>query len=560
MDLIAPYRRSPTASRAGLFGALCVVATFAAQFAVAPAPAATKRAITGEFDKRGFTVVALAANGRARSARTVRGKFSLRPTADAVTLHLRAPDGSYAGPVLIKVRSRGNRVVVGLKAGTRLGVINVRAGYARVVRSLPDRAIYSRIQARAHKGKPIGNGRNIGRVRSKPLRSTTPGDGDADGVPDTIDVDDDGDLTLDKLDRRSQARASNVTVADQASEIFDLHTQLPLSLEHTTNANATAVTNAQIDSRLAAFGALYLEILPGDSAELDCGGAAQIPARSTGLAYCSLGGTGTAVAESAAFPLYWDGSAPFSLPPFPACCDEDGDGMGTPIQLPNGPEGGMALTHHANTSQISAGDVLIQRVIRSGVPLEFPAVQQFVFATVPALVGYRDTSGNSTTVGYPVAPSGLGTQGNGFPAAADTNGDVILSLTMWRPQRKPIPGETGSWIDIGGLGYAVVVQHVGAIPGGTTVQKPCPQTAYSTVDPQLTVLTGQSNPGLIDTAVDQPANAANQLTFGLNLTHCLASLGVSWSVGEEANVAFEAGVTQPGAADNAGQYVWFKRT
>ena len=45
--------------------------------------------------------------------------------AERVTLHLRAADGTYAGPVIAGVR-RG-RAVVGFRAGARLGRINVRS-------------------------------------------------------------------------------------------------------------------------------------------------------------------------------------------------------------------------------------------------------------------------------------------------------------------------------------------------------------------------------------------------------------------------------------------------
>ena len=66
------------------------------------ASAATKRQlITGKLSKPGYTVIALARNGRARVKRAPKGTFKLRPPADQVTLHLRASDGTYAGPVVV---------------------------------------------------------------------------------------------------------------------------------------------------------------------------------------------------------------------------------------------------------------------------------------------------------------------------------------------------------------------------------------------------------------------------------------------------------------------------
>ena len=79
--------------------------------------------------KPDFTVIALAEDGRAGSVR-VRGRaFSLRPPSCRVTLHLRGANGRYAGPIVIG--GSGSRVVLGVRAGTRLGRIAIRGGYAR---------------------------------------------------------------------------------------------------------------------------------------------------------------------------------------------------------------------------------------------------------------------------------------------------------------------------------------------------------------------------------------------------------------------------------------------
>jgi hypothetical protein len=75
----------------------CAVAFLAL---VAPAAAAVRFApISGSLSKPGYTVIALAANGKATSVRANHGGFSLRPPADRVTLQLRAPNGIYAGPM-----------------------------------------------------------------------------------------------------------------------------------------------------------------------------------------------------------------------------------------------------------------------------------------------------------------------------------------------------------------------------------------------------------------------------------------------------------------------------
>ena len=46
-------------------------------------------------------MIALAASGEASTDRAPKGKFGVRPTAGKVTLHLRAPDGRYGGPIVL---------------------------------------------------------------------------------------------------------------------------------------------------------------------------------------------------------------------------------------------------------------------------------------------------------------------------------------------------------------------------------------------------------------------------------------------------------------------------
>jgi hypothetical protein len=66
------------------------------------AAAATLKPITERLDKPGYTVIALAATGQAGSVIARSGGFSVVPPAATVTLQLRAPDGVYAGPVVLQ--------------------------------------------------------------------------------------------------------------------------------------------------------------------------------------------------------------------------------------------------------------------------------------------------------------------------------------------------------------------------------------------------------------------------------------------------------------------------
>ena len=176
---------------AGVLGA-CLLLPARAAAQTAPAP------ITGKLDRRGLVVVALGPEGRVTVARARPG-FRLVPPTVRVTLHVRDRSGRYRGPVV--VTGRGRRVSLGVRAGMRLGTIEVRDGYARVARRIPRRPAGRRAIARARAGVPIGVG-SSGWVRSRSRGAHAPGrDPDRDGIPDRFDVDDDGDLVLDIRER-----------------------------------------------------------------------------------------------------------------------------------------------------------------------------------------------------------------------------------------------------------------------------------------------------------------------------------------------------------------------
>jgi hypothetical protein len=559
-------------------GAACSTVAVALLAAAAPASAAPKR-ITGKLTKPGYTVIALAADGEATTDKAKRGRFALRSPAKVATLHLRAKDGTYAGPIVARTAKQGKRAIMGIKAGARLGRVEVRKrrGYAKVSRKLPDGQVDGKRRARAKKGAPIGAG-NFGRVRSRRTHGGVPGDRDLDGIPDFLDVDDDGDRVLDDLDLSTTGRTAQIA---QAEDAFHVWSELTLTLGQTVNHNAGS-TDAEIDATLPSLGFLNI-ILADDSVELDCGGANQSPPRLEGLIYCSLGGTGWIVPPGPES----QPPVPGQPQPFPGCCDPDGDGFGTltaegPPAPGTGGLGGMALYHGATSAQIATGDVLLQWAA-SGIPASqcpppsascasFPSMLRFVFATVPTLVSYSDTVGNcakvsgtpgncATEFSYAAADPDPGP----FPVAADpSTGDVVVTLTFWRSQRRPIPGEPGysdpptGWTDIGGLAYASSV--------GADV---CPQDAFSEADPpdaNLVPATPDSAPkvfnndrgGFMDQASDQPADPANTFTYRLNLTRCLEANGLSFESGEERWFDFQ-GIT-PNFGGAAGQNsIVFKR-
>lgn len=536
------------ARRIGVFGvAFSLVFVAAGESAAAPKP------ISGKLSKPGYTVIALAVNGKARTAQATRGKFRLIPPARSVTLHLRTRNGAYAGPIVVGREKRGRRAIVGIRAGARLGKIKVRRGYARVLTRLRPDVRDASFQARARRGVPIG-ARVFGRVRSRPGRRSVPGDRDFDGIPDPLDIDDDGDLALDNLDRSTAARAS------QNPNEFNIFSNLGLPIPDTANASLPGSTDEQIDATLPRSGLLIMNILPGDSAELDCAGDPLADPPRPGLVYCSPGGTGS---------LHRPGIQGFASQPFPGEpfgeFDPDGDGFGSLTPTQGLPASYFFLSHGATSDRIRTGQMLVQRVTTGGVESIFVSTLQYVFATVPALVSYSDTAGNSAIVSYPVANQ----HADAFSVAAGPDGNVVLTLTFWRPQRRPIPGEPGygvpgAWTDIGGLTYTAVVQEIGDLgnpPGRRHIGKACPQGAFSSTDPlapasfQLPVDSGPDGAGgMTDQTPDRLADSGNTFTYTLNVSQCLASLGTSWKEHEGVDFSFNAMTSTP---DNAGQGVTF---
>lgn len=521
---------------------LVLSSCFLALLACAPASMARKP-ITGKLSKPNYTVIALAPDGKAGVKRVARKKFKVRTTAATVTLQLRSPKGTYAGPVVMG--RAGNRAILGVSAGARLGQIRVRRGYARVTKPLGDEWLEPGVDARAKHGVPIG-ARRFGRVRSRHARNRGFGDRDLDGVPDVLDVDDDGDLILD----RNDLKTPSARTSQGAGEYFDFHSRLTLELSETANANASTLTTEDVDDALSHRGDLLLNVLNSDplpnSPELDCGGAIQRPPRPVGLVYCrphTAGGIGTIHR----YPPFSNETA------FPDCCDLDEDGLGKlAVETAGDPNRALTLHHHATTTQIGTGDVMVQTTVVNGVTTSYLASLQYVLATVPAMVSYDDDGpGQPTQVPYPFPFGGPGTRGNSAPVSdgPDADNDIELTVTFWRPQRRAVPewGESGTWIDIGGLKYHVEVEESGSR---------CPQDAFSENDPELAA---NMNPGLTDLAPDRPADAANTFTYTLNLTRCLEANGFSFNDGggPDGVHAFSFLATNPNGPDNSQQTVFF---
>lgn len=500
----------------------------------ATATAATAATISGQLDTPGMTVLAVSAGGATQSATTdAAGRFSVAAPATTVTLHLRTADGSYGGPIVL--RRTGRVGVTGVLAGTRLGDIDVRSGWALATAAPPARRLAPGIWGRLVSGVPAG-AHSLGLVRMTRVNSRATGagtDADRDGLVNAFDVDDDGDLVLDNVDATFGAGSSagsgrtSRALPTREERKVTIFSNLKLPLESSLNANAGigSMSRSAVNAAMTSAQTLAIEVVPGDEVELDCGG----------LGYCSGGGSGRGLVASA--------SGGFA---FPDDYDTDGDGFGT---IAAGPTGDFQLLTGAQFNEIDAGDTFIERVTAGGRELEAPGMLAYAFTSTPAVTQWSDGT-TTTSVSYPATAGSGGTTSSPAPVQANADGDVVLTFTLWRPQRPRIAPREARWMDIGGLGYSVDVPN--APSGGGTAPGICGASTLTESDASLSIDGDQ----LRDAAADRAANPANTITFSVNMTDCLGS-GASWDVGETLKFDLQAR-TRDG--DNAAQMLSFVRT
>ena len=197
------------------------------------------------------------------------------------------------------------------------------------------------------------------------------------------------------------------------------------------------------------------------------------------------------------------------------------------------------------------------------------------FDTVPAIDTWSDGAGHGGTLTYPASNGGTlpnggptcagaspGTPCNPLQVAADSSGNVMLTLTWWRPQRKGIAGAgEAAFMDIGHLAYSLnfINMSNNGKPGVS-----CPATTITTSDPDLTVTqaplsTSGANNALIDKAPDRSAAVPNTLTATVNLTQCFADAGQTFPVGTTINFQITASPQQAANEGNAATSVEIER-
>ena len=549
-------------------GSAALMAAVALSLGIGAAPAVARLApIIGKLSRSGYTVIVLGYNGKAALAKGP--VFRVAAPDRLVTLQLRDAHGKYAGPVV--VGGKGAKVYEGVKAGAKLGTIKVLRGYAKVTGKVAALFLDKKRWAHARNGVPLGNGLNYGlvRIHDHSGSRTAGGDRAHSGVPNDISIDADADGIIDALKPSGLVRAHLAQSAPPTSSFGMFSQLLPGGLEDTVNADASTISTAEIDATMVSWSSLYMQVVPGDVTQLDCGG----------LTFCAPGGTGHLLSFGGS------GIQPISSnylegPAFPACCDVGHGGLGNLVGPgapalqpgPNPPStSALALYPEATSAQIGSGDVLIQNVTKAGVTTQIPGTINFAFNTTPALMRWSSGS-DSATVSYPVDPgapvtpgppggppgSGApGTQSNPWPIGGGA-GDVVLTLTFWRPQRSGIAGAgEPAFMDVGHLAYSsnpYVLSRSGTQP------LTCPASSYSKRDPHLVPNPDTHVNGFVDQANDAPASPANTLTYSLDLTACFAANGATLSSSDEVkdDIFARTAMSASGLSDTTGQTFAFK--
>jgi len=432
----------------------------------------------------------------------------------------------------------GAKLLMGLKSSKKLNVGRIKVSAADGVAYL-DAALTAGIDNSSGisvgdkskclpdaTAKTLGLGSAVGMQALKVVSSTSD-DGDGDGLPDILDVDDDDDGVMDSYD---SSDGSAPTTEFTAKVFSNLKLEVSQSLNLYTDSDGT-LSSSERDGAAASIG-LAMQVAGGtvQPTELNCGG----------LSYCSAGGTGRA-----------NGLA------FPDAVDSDTDGYGL---IANGPTGDFQLQPQvSSSSDINGGDTYIQVVTDSstGKETEVPVLLNFVFRTTPA-VKSLEMGGVTRGFVYPATASMSGSTNN--PVVAPAGWDGKVKVTAYRPQRPGIPAASeGSYVDIGNSKISIDIPNAPCTgSGGCSGNGPgnCGPTYYTTTDSNLTASGGT----LKDTRGDQDTDLINpsaaEVNFVIDLDGCLASRGLTLSSGQKVALDLQF---RSEDGDNAAQKFYISR-
>lgn len=512
-------------------------------------------------------VFALPTRGGGASVITNKGgaiKISLASNKiGGLSLQLFSKQGKYLGPILLY--ASGNTGALRLNASNaksiNLGEINLMPGYAKLKKFLPVGLVRTGVSLSG--GKPIGVGR-LGllppvKIKSAKIAATDAkcspgsdesgagGDCDQDGVPNAVDVDDDGDRTLDMSDPQSSKSSASVV------PYSGIRQQYPGAQNIHTGATRTSIDQSLGDRmnglRFAFYlGQPYLTQGSNSSASLDTVWA-ECP---EGMSWCS--GAGSTVTTHGFSEIGWgldqaNGGQGTRWADFRGqTCQQNGGGSYICTAKPNSYPGfafnllknqwgsTWASFFAPNTTNtlgtVVPGDTMMLkwRESSSSEPSQMPVSIKPYFITTPGL--HSATGDKDYTVTNTTLSSTPGSSSNPIKAASDGT----VTLRFWRPQRFALTGESGQYYDLGALNWGTITD--GALPPAGGYVQPnrhggCALSSLSGL--RATPLTQDIMTDLYrasdQTPVDSPSDPDNLLGFKVNVKSCAQSVGLPTTSG-----------------------------
>jgi hypothetical protein len=539
---------------------------------------------------KGMSISAIGLNGSATTAKIKgNGKFSLKvpgSRARNATLHLLTGTGDYFGPVVLARKGSTGYVRITTRT-TALGTISRKSGFA-LASGLAKGSGYATagsVKVNSKTGKPLGAGR-LGLVKAAnsskemaretqggqqggggqggggqqgsnpndPCGGAVGGDCDRDGVPNSLDVDDNGNLTIDFTDGVSvQTTAKLLTYSSVAPRITETLNYNTGATRDTINAflgstSATSPTGLNLTFYYQERSITGQDPSPAlDAVWVTCG---------TSAPWCVQGTSQATISGFSEFPQILPsvpqfGSVNWSAFTGSTCgargqaCQPQPAGY-PPFGFVKSQQQGGSVASNIWTAFIrpNSTDTLAQVNADSVINLNYrtspggpvntkPIGISPYFVTTPAIQQVT-ANGSTQSLSYPYPANGAGTNdSNGF----DLGTAGSIGLTLVPPQRFGLPGEAEQFYTVGGLSYGITLDSLTQLPapgssqGGSSQQRPnqeagCAVTPTSGLAPRAPSNDPQDpwavlTPVTDTTTTDAPATTPRTVAFTADIKGCI---------------------------------------
>ncbi len=488
------------------------------------------------------------------------GSFTIpssRTTGKRSTLHLVEPNGQYFGPIVLAKEKVGSKWCAKTQlsgVNTTLGAVSVDAanGFAAPAKwTAVKKTQFMRNGVLADaKGRPLGAGRaGIGKMSAaqkkacvatkvgaksvdafdgEPSAAEQPGaDLDADGLVNALDADDDGDTTIDAVDQTTTASAAmNPWVQVRTRNNSFNAAVTPTLSQADINSVLGSLNGSQSNFTIVFFvenpllvGSYEREAVKNSVAwaYVDCGA----------LVYCG-GSAPTAYADRANNPtqlaVNWNTYSGGLIVERGSTTDSSITVTGVNPDATKG--NGLTANIRNNNPQMGTNVFWVAQM--------FPNQGANTLANVKPgdvyTLRYGLTGGGESSVTMMLNPYALTVPSiksiNGAPYVAGTPvkaADGKVTIEFYRPQRLAVDGEDGSFRDIAGLQYGLIVSQQNANDAG------CGGAAYSDAA-GFNVTTSNDQGAMLtplrDKAATDEVPGTSTLKFTVDLTKCAQA---NWS-------------------------------